>query len=558
MKLSRILISVVAAGAVALIPAIPAQGYALHPLQAVGSIDRVAVSYSEGSDTPSLHVIGWAGDLADGSANGLGDLQAEFTVATPGGSPVTIGWAEHEYFAVSRPDVHHAYPQLSGTQGFDISLTTPATGPLTLCVRLWNLYATPTWAQVACSNVTVPAARPAWKASLSGSSYVGNTLSIGFSTQSPGPDTYRWARYSHLYSSGINAPAIPGATQHTLTSTVADVGWVLEGTVTTTPPGSPPIEQHVRPVDVWYPQTQPITELSGADRFATAVAASKSGFPDATAGAPVAFVASGIDFPDALSAGPAAAKEGGPLLLTRSGAVDQQTLDELSRLHPARIVAVGGPNALAESVLDQLRALPFAHTVDRLAGADRYATSRAVVDDAFHTAASLYLATGRAFPDALAAASAAAAQGEPVLLTDGAQAAPDDLTLAELAKLGTTHVAIAGGPVAISDGIAGRLASSTTVTRLAGGDRFGTSAAIAASVPQTTTVYIASGLGFPDALVVAPLSGRTHAPLVLSTGSCLAQSVLSTMLARSAGIIVALGDREVQPWLTTGIAACQG
>ena len=54
------------------------------------------------------------------------------------------------------------------------------------------------------------------------------------------------------------------------------------------------------------------------------------------------------------------------------------------------------------------------------------------------------------------------------------------------------------------------------ITRLAGPDRYGTSAAVAATygAPQTT-VYVASGGGYADALSAAPLAGAHGAPLLL-------------------------------------------
>ena len=52
------------------------------------------------------------------------------------------------------------------------------------------------------------------------------------------------------------------------------------------------------------------------------------------------------------------------------------------------------------------------------------------------------------------------------------------------------------------------------ITRLAGADRYATSAAVAATygAPQAT-VYVASGGGYADALSAAPLAGAQGAPL---------------------------------------------
>src|SRR5580704_6007818 len=73
--------------------------------------------------------------------------------------------------------------------------------------------------------------------------------------------------------------------------------------------------------------------LAGADRFATAAAVSQATYPD---GAPIAYVATGLDFPDALAAA-AAAGGHGPVLLTLPDSVPPATSSELARLHPHQV-----------------------------------------------------------------------------------------------------------------------------------------------------------------------------------------------------------------------------
>ena len=111
--------------------------------------------------------------------------------------------------------------------------------------------------------------------------------------------------------------------------------------------------------------------VAGADRYATAAAVSAATFP---AGVPAAFVVTGGSYPDALTAGPAAARAGGPVLLTGRDTLPAVTAAELDRLRPGRIVVVGGTGAVSESVRSALER----HTdgaVTRVSGADRYATA---------------------------------------------------------------------------------------------------------------------------------------------------------------------------------------
>src|SRR5690606_36475270 len=94
---------------------------------------------------------------------------------------------------------------------------------------------------------------------------------------------------------------------------------------------------------------------------------------------------------------------------------------EIQRLKPEQIVVVGGTGVISDSVLNQLDALSTDdEPVMRLRGTSRYDTSRAIAVDAFTSGATTaFIATGRDYPDALAASPAAAHFDGPVILVDG-------------------------------------------------------------------------------------------------------------------------------------------
>ncbi|WP_348789613.1 cell wall-binding repeat-containing protein [Leifsonia sp. NPDC080035] len=141
--------------------------------------------------------------------------------------------------------------------------------------------------------------------------------------------------------------------------------------------------------------------ISGADRYATSAAIAARFDPT-----PTVWVASGADFPDALSAAPAAVAQGGPLLLTAPGSLSAAVKTQLSRLRPATIVVAGGTGAVSVSVAKELSAFTTsksASSVVRMAGADRYATSRAIADYAFGTTPTAYVTSGEGWADALSA-----------------------------------------------------------------------------------------------------------------------------------------------------------
>lgn len=99
--------------------------------------------------------------------------------------------------------------------------------------------------------------------------------------------------------------------------------------------------------------------------------------------ADVVYIATGSDFPDALGVSAVAALNNGPVLFVLKDAIPAATLSELNRLQPSRIVIVGGTGVVSTAVENALKALNFAPTVERLAGADRFATAAAISQEQF-------------------------------------------------------------------------------------------------------------------------------------------------------------------------------
>ena len=277
--------------------------------------------------------------------------------------------------------------------------------------------------------------------------------------------------------------------------------------------------------------------IAGDDRYGTAVQISEQNFGP---GVPVVYVAAGANYPDALSAASAAALAGGPLLLTAASWLPSAVGAELSRLTPAKIIVVGGEEAVSDTVLNALKS--YAPEVTRESGADRYATSRAVASAAFTTATTAFIASGRGFPDALSASAAAGVQHAPVILVDGAATSLDSATAALLGGLGVARIVVAGGNVAVSQGVADALAGIAPVTRLGGSDRYDTSLLVNdAFFPTAEKAYLASGMNFPDALAGAAVAGRDAAPLYIVQPSCVPDGVNSALSDKGVADRVVLG-----------------
>jgi len=301
----------------------------------------------------------------------------------------------------------------------------------------------------------------------------------------------------------------------------------------------------------------PTTErIFGADRYETAVEVSQRFFDE---GADTVFIATGAGFADALSAAPAAAGEGAPLLLTRPTALPATVAAELERLSPVTVVIVGGTGAVSTAVENAIRGLSFAPTVQRVSGADRYATSRAIADEFFPTAANAFIATGRNFPDALAAGPAAAELGGPVILVPGNATAVDAATLALLSSLSTETVYVAGGTGVVSQSIANQIDAlpAVTLTRLAGADRYATAVAINEAVFTTESeAFLATGQGFADALAGGAAAAFQGSPLYISPQACLPASVLEAIESQLVSTIYVLGGPSVLSLNVENLVVC--
>ncbi|MCJ1694986.1 cell wall-binding repeat-containing protein [Rathayibacter caricis] len=283
--------------------------------------------------------------------------------------------------------------------------------------------------------------------------------------------------------------------------------------------------------------TLQVDRLAGKDRQETAVKISQATFK---ADVPVVYIATGGNFPDALSAAPAAAKQGGPLLLVDRDSMSQPVRDELARLKPAKIVVVGSAQSVSDSLGRELAR--YTKSIQRIGGVDRYDTSRKIIAYAFPQGSSkAWLATGEKFPDALGASAAAGSVDAPVILVNGGLPAADPATKTVVTRLGVKTLTIAGSALSVSDGIKRTLPIAST--RIGGTDRYDTSEKLnAAAFQKASTVLLATGENYPDALAGATAAGYSGSPLFAVPRDCVPRAVLDDIARFGAKRVVLLGS----------------
>ena len=120
-------------------------------------------------------------------------------------------------------------------------------------------------------------------------------------------------------------------------------------------------------------------------------------------------VASGKNYADALSG----SSVGIPLLLVGDG-LNSEQIKWLSSAEIKKIYILGGKNAVTTSLETALKKYA---TVERIAGENRFDTSRKIAEKFFPKAKSVTLISGFNFPDGLSGAPMAMNNGAPLLLT---------------------------------------------------------------------------------------------------------------------------------------------
>lgn len=258
------------------------------------------------------------------------------------------------------------------------------------------------------------------------------------------------------------------------------------------------------------PDVPVIPRIYGKDRILTAVAASKSAWY--TSGNVV--VASGGAYAEALPASVLAAKRAAPLLLTGDAELPQAVVDEIGRLKATTVTVVGSVPELVDASL-QAKGL----AVNRIAGADPVETAALIAKSVGASYGNAVVVNADRFADGISAAGLAAGRNWPILLVNdtGVPTATADA----LKSLRVTRTWVVGGTDVVSDAVT---ASLPGVSRLAGADRYATSAAVAAKVVSLgtrslTKMYLATGSAYPDALTAGALAARTRGIVLLVDGT---------------------------------------
>lgn len=159
----------------------------------------------------------------------------------------------------------------------------------------------------------------------------------------------------------------------------------------------------------------------------------------------------------------------------------------------------------------------FASNTSRLAGDNRYETSKAISSQ-FNQADTAILVTGENYPDALSATPLAAKYKAPILLTNNKTL--NSNAESELKRLKVKKVFIIGGHAVVSNEIENKLLSiGINVERISGSNRYETSFEVAERIGTSNGVFLTTGLSYADALSIGPIAAKLQMPIILVNDS---------------------------------------
>jgi putative cell wall-binding protein len=276
------------------------------------------------------------------------------------------------------------------------------------------------------------------------------------------------------------------------------------------------------------------TRIAGADRIQTAVQIAQANF---ATGADTVLLARADDFPDALAGAPLAYKYHAPILLTEVSGLPDSVRDELLRLNPQKIILLGGTGAISANVEAQVRALA---SVQRIGGANRYATAARIAEE-LGMVGEAVVVNGNNYADAITMAAIAAEYGVPILLSEKNTLPAETSEI--LRKYSVSKSEVIGGEGVVSNKV---LKGLPTSVRLSGKDRYSTAAAVLTWFPpEGNMVYLATGENFPDALTGGVVAAMNNSRIVLVSPSGLSAAQEAALVPWSGLSTMVLGGRAV-------------
>nr|WP_148275326.1 InlB B-repeat-containing protein [Desulfosporosinus meridiei] len=296
-----------------------------------------------------------------------------------------------------------------------------------------------------------------------------------------------------------------------------------------------------------------VNRLAGLNQVDTALAIAQATFPGKLN---QVVLATADNYPDALAGSVLAYQLNAPILLVGSQEADQEKVMEYlnnSLNLTGEVYILGGTAVVSRDMEAKIQAGGFSR-ITRLAGIDRYETALKIAEHlGVKSGTPVILAYGESYPDALSVSSIAARMQSPIFLVpqDGLSG---DIKEA-IARIMPSKVYIIGGTAVVSPAVEAQAAELTSldktkIVRIGGQDAYETSLAVANYFNESgSSLCLATGNNFPDALTGSVYAAKHNAPIIL-VDSSLSNSFIEYIKTRKLRGMTLFGGTAV---VNTGI-----
>ncbi|HAU4953214.1 TPA: N-acetylmuramoyl-L-alanine amidase [Clostridioides difficile] len=289
----------------------------------------------------------------------------------------------------------------------------------------------------------------------------------------------------------------------------------------------------------------PITELTGSDRYETAVKISKEGWKN---GSDKVVIINGDVSIDGIISTPLATTYNAPILLVEKNNVPNSVKSELKRLNPKDVIIIGDENAVSKTTANQIKSTVNASQT-RLNGSNRYETSLLIAKeiDKNHDVEKVYITNANGGEvDALTIAAKAGQDKQPIILTD--KDSITDNTYKWLKSEDLQNAYFIGGPQMISTNVINKVNDITkdnvTNNRVYGADRHETNANVIKKFytdDELEAVLVAKSDVLVDALAAGPLAANLKSPILITPKTYVSAYHKENLEAKSANKVYKIG-----------------
>jgi N-acetylmuramoyl-L-alanine amidase len=296
----------------------------------------------------------------------------------------------------------------------------------------------------------------------------------------------------------------------------------------------------------------PITQLSGSERYDTAVSISKEAYPNGTK---TVVIVNGEASADGIAGTPLATANDAPILLSYKDSLPSSTKQELKRLNPNKVIVIGDEGSVSGKVVSEIKSTVDVTSTTRLGGIDRMQTSLLIAKELDKTidVKKVYIANGYQEYDALNIASKSGQDKQPIILTNKEAIPTETINWLKGEDLETAY--FIGGEASIDTNVIHQMSAITQSYptnsdqniykhRISGSDRHETNAkVISYFYPQEeyNAMLVAKSDVIVDALAAGPLAAKLNSPILITPKTYVSAYHTDNLNAKKANKVYQIG-----------------